>query len=73
MSHQHARFPEVFALVHFSREKLLIQLITKRRKLCQIDQTLSEIKVHTVGVAKEDKCDNTAMELSRPQKELGAD
>ena len=73
MSHQHASFPKVFALVHFSREKLLIQLITKRRKLCQIDQTLSEIKVCTVGLAKEDTCDGTAMELSGPQKELGAD
>ena len=73
MSHQHASLPEVFALVHFSREKLLIQLITKRSKLCQIDQTLSEIKVHTVGVAKEDKCDGTAMELSRPQKGIGTD
>ena len=59
MSHQHASFPEVFALDHFSREKLLIQLITKRSKLCQIDQTLSEIKLHTVGVAKEDKCGGT--------------
>ena len=73
MSHQHASLPEVFALVHFSREKLLIQLTTKRSKLCQIDQTLSEIKVHTVGVAKDDKCDGTAMELSRPQNGLGAD
>ena len=59
MSHQHASFPEVFALSHFSREKLLIQLITKRSKLCQIDQTLSEIKVDTVGVGKEDKCGGT--------------
>ena len=73
MSHQHASFPEVFALIHFRREKLLIQLFTKRGKLCQIDQTLSEIKVHTVGVAKEDKCDGTAMELSRPQKGIGTD
>ena len=73
MSHQHASFPEVFALIHFSREKLWIQTITKRSKLCQIDQTLSEIKVHTVGVAKEYKCGGSAMELSRPQRGLGAD
>ena len=63
MSHQHASFREVFALVHFSREKLLIQLTTKRSKLCQIDQTLSEIKVHTVGVAKEDKCNGKVKAL----------
>ena len=70
MSHQHASFPEVFALVHFSR----YNLSQKEASFVKLTKHCLKFRSFTQLVAKkEDKRDGTAMELSRPQKELGAD